>query len=424
MKFFSFVILGGLLAGCMAGALRAQTADPADVTVGPPGRGQFPTIQDALESLHQADSTPVSIHVRNGVYQEKLFLRRPHVSIIGEDRDSTRIVYPVLREEWNGAHQGSDWGAGVVNIDSTANDVLLANLTVLNNHGSLHGTYNKHQFAVRGWGTRIILVHCAILSDGGDALSLWNRVDGMYYHNDCVFEGWVDFVCPRGWCFAADCRFFAHNTSAAALWHDGSHDRRQKFVLAHCSFDGRSGFPLARHHRDGQLYFIQCRFSANMADTPIYRPRSSPAPWIWGARHYFWECHRDGGDFAWCADNLATADGAPAPADVNARWTFDGRWDPEACIPPVLSCACIPAPANGETRVRAASVACSWVPGKDAVAHDVYCGRVSPPAFIGRTTNPVYVLHHLDRGALYHWRIDEVSVSGIVTGTEWTFSTE
>ena len=55
--------------------------------------------------------------------------------------------------------------------------------------------------------TRIILDNCKIISDGGDALSLWNTPDGMYYHNNCYFEGWVDYVCPRGYCFIENSQF-------------------------------------------------------------------------------------------------------------------------------------------------------------------------------------------------------------------------
>ena len=314
-------------------SLRLQAGEGADLTVAVRGGGDFRSIQEALDSVSQRIERPVVILIRNGLYREQLFIRRSSITLVGEDRDSTRIVAAVLREEWNRAHGGSDWGAGVVNIDTGTADITLANLTVLNNHGSLYGTHRKHQFAVRGAGTRIRILNCNIISDGGDALSLWNREDGMYYHADCTFEGWVDYVCPRGWCYITRSRFFGHNRPSASIWHDGSADRNQKFVITDSFFDGVSGFPLGRNHLDGQIYLINCRFSANMADRPFYRPPSSPREWRWGARHYFFNCHREGGDYTWFWDNLHEAEGSPAPEEIDARWTFDGMWDPEADLP-------------------------------------------------------------------------------------------
>ena len=216
------------------------------------GNGDFTTIGDAIASVPAGAGEPVTIFVKKGLYREKVFIDKSGILLVGEDRDSTRIVYPELRENWNRDHGGSDRGSGVVNIDTGVTDVTIANLTVYNNYGSLTGVYNKHQFAIRGAGTRIKLIRCNVISDGGDAVSLWNKQDGMYYHTECSFEGWVDFVCPRGWCYISNSRFFGHNRPSASIWHDGSADSSQKFVIVNSFFDGVSGFPLGRNHLDAQ----------------------------------------------------------------------------------------------------------------------------------------------------------------------------
>ncbi len=120
------------------------------------GKGDFTKIQDAIASVAVSPGEPVTIFVRKGLYREKIFIDKSGVILVGEDRDSTRIVYPELRENWNREHDGSDRGSGVVNIDTGVTDVTIANLTIYNNYGSLTGAYNKHQFAIRGAGTRII----------------------------------------------------------------------------------------------------------------------------------------------------------------------------------------------------------------------------------------------------------------------------
>ncbi len=58
---------------------------------------------------------------------------------------------------------------------------------------------------------------------------------------------------------------------------------------------------------------------------------------IWGERFYYYNCHRDGGDFAWFKDNLGSAAGAPKPEQVTAAWTFDGKWDLENKTGPSIS---------------------------------------------------------------------------------------
>ena len=172
--------------------------EKANIIVAQDGSGKFRSIQEAINSVPVDNKENVIILIKNGIYHEKLYITRSYVTLVGEDRDSTQIVFAELRKNWVKDHNGSDWGSAVINIDSLVTDITLANLTVHNNYGSLYGDHD-HQFAVRGGGTRIIILNCNILADGGDTLSLWNKVNGMYYHANCYFEGWVDYVCPRGW---------------------------------------------------------------------------------------------------------------------------------------------------------------------------------------------------------------------------------
>ena len=169
-----------------------------EIVVAKDGSGDFTSIQEALNSIPADNNIMVTVFIKKGIYREKIFLQKSNIALVGEDRKNTKIIYPELRENWVKDHNGSDWGSAVVNIDSTANDITFANLTIYNNYGSIHDVPNKHQFTVRGWGTRIIFIYCDVISDGGDTMSLWNKDSGMYYHAYCYFEEWVDFVCPRG----------------------------------------------------------------------------------------------------------------------------------------------------------------------------------------------------------------------------------
>lgn len=404
-------------------SVAAAAGERADIVVARDGSGGFRTIQEAVDAEPSDATREWIILVKNGLYNEKVYIRQSHLTLVGEDRDSTRIVFAQLREEWNDTHGGSDWGAAVINIDTGATDITLANLTVRNDYGRRNKVFDKHQFAIRGGGTRIMLLNCVVLSDGGDALSLWNKRDGMYYHADCHFEGWVDYVCPRGWCYITSSTFFGHNLSAS-IWHDGDNDKDQKFVIRNSYFDGVQGFPLGRHHRDGQIYLLDCGFSRSMADRPIYRPPSSKTEWLWGARHYFAQCHRDGGDFAWFKDNLETAENSPTADAVTAQWTFGGRWDPEATMTPVLPFAYLPSPERGASGVGTRGIRLAWVSGRNAVSHTVYFGKTNPPGPDRSQRETSFDPGMLEPLTTYFWRVDEVTDTGTVPGKVWSFTTK
>jgi pectinesterase len=397
--------------------------EKAHIIVAQDGSGQFSKIQDAIDSVPADNRQNIIILIRNGVYGEKLFIKKSFITLVGENRDSTRIVFAELRKNWNQGHNGSDWGSAVINIDSLVTDLTIANLTVHNNYGSLYGSHD-HQFAIRGGGTRVIIMNCNIIADGGDTLSLWNRQEGMYYHTHCYFEGWVDFVCPRGWCYITDSKFYGHNLSAS-IWHDGSTKRDQKFVIQYSSFDGVPSFPLGRHHRDGQFFLLDCIFSRNMADCPIYHPVSpSSVPWIWGERHYYHNCHRDGGDYDWFSDNLETAMGTPKENEITAQWTFAGMWNPEETIPSVLPFVFLPRPRDGSYKVHRERTILKWISARNAVSHNLYFGKTSTPEFIRNQTENVFVIGELESKTAYFWRIDEITEADTLRGLLWHFTTK
>ena len=48
---------------------------------------------------------------------------------------------------------------------------------------------------------------------------------------------------------------------------------------------------------------------------------------ILGERIYYYNCRREGGkDFAWHSNHLPAV---LKPADINVKWVFGTRWDPE-----------------------------------------------------------------------------------------------
>lgn len=349
MRYISILLIGLLAVGCAQTQPPQAPAQvppqmPADITVALNGTGNFTSIQKAVESIPPDNHQRMVILIKDGVYKEKVRIDPACVTLLGQSRTGTRIEFPQDADAFT--KNPDPIGRGVVNING--DDDILENLTINNTAGVI----GPHAFAVYGMGDRTVITDSNVLSSGADTVALWRNGGGRYYHARCNFQGSVDFVCPRGWCYATDCHF-KEMKNTACVWHDGHLDKDMKFVLRKCYFDGAPGFVLARHHSDAQFFFLDCSFSKLLADRAPYRvmyPTDGGTPTtqdtlrnksndktnIWGNRVYFSNCHRDGGDFAWMKDNLNTAPGSPTPDQITPAWTFANQWNPQDTAGPKI----------------------------------------------------------------------------------------
>lgn len=291
------------------------------------GGEAYQSIQQAIDD--SANMKNVVILVAAGVYEEKLFITRNNLAIVGMSAEKTIVQKPILRSEWR-INNSTDWGAAVVNINGS--HISLVNLTVVNNYGRQHGS-DEHQFAVRGFelSDHIITHNCRFVADGSDTLSLWNK-HGRYYHSHCRFEGYTDMVCPRGTALIEHSSFF-NNKRSATLWHDGELSHDYKLVVNQSVFDGKEGFLLGRHHYDAQFYILNSQFSERMADVPLFKKRYPENPQrdranLWGQR-YFFQSNISAKLPAWAKDNFRLEDLVPSAYPSIEQWVFAGEWSPK-----------------------------------------------------------------------------------------------
>lgn len=293
------------------------------------------SIQAAIEAAPLKPAKPYVILIKNGIYNEKVIIDKPNIILVGENRDSTRLVYAELAskrtvKEYNGKPVGN----GVIVLLQGADDCIISGLTVYNNYGTTVEQTTAHQMSIYGQATRTIVINCNVWADGNDALSLWApQGEGMYYHADLNLRCWgVDFLCPRGWCYATRCTFYGDGH--ALIWHDGRGNYDKKLVITNSHFDSKTPVVLGRYHHDSQFFLVNCTMSDKIIDHPIayaYTDKvldSCP----WGNRVYMYNIKRKGGNFKWMENNLTKAKGSPKPEEITARWTFANAWDPEARI--------------------------------------------------------------------------------------------
>ena len=337
------ILFALLLPAC---SLFAADLPKPDVVVAADGTGDFKTIQAAVESIPSTNRDRIVVFIKDGTYREKIRIDASFLTLRGQSRKETRIEFAQLNDAFNA--RPDSIGRGVINLNH-ADHVVLENLTVENTAR----IESAHAFGICGTGNRIVIVDCDVFSHGGDTVSLGRGEPGCFYHARCNFSGSVDFVCPRGWCYAVDCNFYAYRKTAA-VWHAGMSDPDMKFVLRNCRFDGTKSFNLGRHFVDAQFYFVDCRFSDKVRNKPIrgeiiyplkdrsvteadvQRDAELDKQNLWGERSFFYNCHRDGGDFDWFRNNLPSASGSPRPEQITAEWTFGGKWDPENRAGPVI----------------------------------------------------------------------------------------
>ncbi len=312
-----------------------------EIVVAKDGTGNFKSIQEAINSLPSAATEKRVIYIKKGVYNEKIFLDKNCITLKGEDKATTTILISEARDIFRCSHT-DDWGVAALNIKG--NDINIEDLSFINEYGfnakediiipcstdsvSKEKKVKKdgHQMVLRSFAaTRLFVKNCIFRSLGGDPVSPWNGEDGMFYFKDCIIEGGVDLYCPRGWSLADNCQFICHSKEAA-IWHDGSKNQQSKTVFFKCNFTGDDGFKLGRYHKDAQFYLLDCQFAKNMANADIYQKAATPANIIqWGKRVYYYNCHKDGGDYEWHKNNLPTTLGIN---DITVAWVYDYKWKP------------------------------------------------------------------------------------------------
>ena len=289
------------------------------------------SIQAAIDKAPAEGTEPFKILVLKGEYRQKLSIGKPGIILVGEDRDNTVIALSEADIKPGEKEPGT-----IIELGAGADDCIISGFTVRNEFDAtptadMQPHWVKHRFTIRGAATRTIIVNCTITSRGNDALSLWAKGGGMYYHADLDIEcPGVDFICPRGWCYATRCRFYGGGR--AMIWHDGRGDKDMKFVINNSDFDASVPTLLGRYHHDHQFFILNSAMGRNIINRDIMYAYSDKVldPCELGQRIYYWRNVRQGGQSGWLDDNLEKASDPKEFWSMTAFSTFEKKWDPES----------------------------------------------------------------------------------------------
>src|ERR1700760_1633254 len=135
---------------------------PSSFTVASDGSGNFRTIQEAVNAVRDLSQQQVTIHIKNGVYREKLVIPswKTKISLVGESRDSTVITYddysgkavPTGKDAF-GRDKFTTYTTYTVLVEG--DDFTASNLTIQNTAGRV-----GQAVALHVEGNRCVIINC------------------------------------------------------------------------------------------------------------------------------------------------------------------------------------------------------------------------------------------------------------------------
>ncbi|WP_282635543.1 pectinesterase family protein [Sphingobacterium thalpophilum] len=197
----------------LAGGRLHATAATEIIVVDQQGRGNFTTIQAAINSVRAfRGEHAVRIWVKNGIYHEKVVIPSylENIQLIGEDVTGTKIVYDDHAGKMADCpDETGEIKRGTFNSYTLlvrANSVLIKNITIENAAGPVGQAVALHLE-----GDRIAVVNCRLLGYQ-DTLYL-GKSGGKNYFANCSIYGTTDFIFGPGTSFFCDCKLFSLSNS-------------------------------------------------------------------------------------------------------------------------------------------------------------------------------------------------------------------
>ncbi|GAB2533190.1 pectinesterase family protein [Rufibacter soli] len=224
-----FLVLVGFLA----------QAQQKKLVVAQDGSGDYTTIQTALDAIPAFPEERLEIHIKNGVYKEKLVISswKTRISFIGEDRDKTIIVW----DDYSGKGAINTFTSYTVLVQG--NEFRAENLTFENSAGPVGQAVALHVEA-----DRCVFKNCRIL---GNQDTIYAGVDNSrQYYVNCYIEGTTDFIFGPATAVFENCTI---------------HTKKNSYITA-------ASTPQGQPHG---FVFLNCKLTASPEATKVYLGR----PW-------------------------------------------------------------------------------------------------------------------------------------------------
>jgi len=328
------------------------------LTVAADGSGDFATVQGALDFIPDNNTSPTTVFIRNGLYNEIICLvGKNNITLLGEDRKKTIIAYP-NNDRFNNNTGGNPFGT-TTSAPATApgsvdprrgaiyrrglllghhvKDLVIANLTLHNT--TPQGGSQAEAIILNGTTDAHAILTNVDLYSFQDTL----QINGQAYLSDCFIQGDVDFMWGTGPVFFDRCHAKSVRSNAyfTQIRNPASN---HGFVYKDCILDGMPGVSgdfLSRivpaRFPYSEVVFLNCMMTDAVGPVAWRIQRTTEAPTI-----HFWEYNSHGPDGkpVDVSKRMPLSKQLKLPDDKQVidnysdpTFVLGGKWTPSAILP-------------------------------------------------------------------------------------------
>lgn len=259
----------------------------AELIVAADGSGRYSSVQAAVDSIPDDVREETVVRIKKGTYREKVFIDKPHVTLLGENAEETVIEYGdhALMRFPDGSYFNTFW---TYTLFAGGADFRAENLTFANTAGK--GDVVGQAVAAYVDGDRAQFFNCRFLGNqdtlftgplppypltvktfGGPRDGKPRTMSRQYYKN-CHIQGNIDFIFGSAAVVFEDCEIFSNRLKPgqASFVTAPSTPEGEKygFVFLHCRLTGDAepnSVYLGRPWRNyGKAAFLQCRLGPHI----------------------------------------------------------------------------------------------------------------------------------------------------------------
>lgn len=258
-----------LLIGIIVLFINLLQAKNYDFVVDATGKGDFRTVQEAINAVPDFRKMQTTIFIKNGVYKEKLILpgSKKMVKFIGENIDKTILTYDDFASKKNrfGENIGT---SGSSSFYVYGDDFTAENITFANSSGPV-----GQAVAVQVIGDKIHFKNCKFLGFQ-DTLYTYGYGSRQFYEN-CYIEGTTDFIFGSATALFKECIIFCKKGGSYITAASTPDTVKYGYVFINCKITGEEGasYFLGRPWRPyAKVVFIHC-------ELPVFIKPEGWDPW-------------------------------------------------------------------------------------------------------------------------------------------------
>ena len=272
MKFFTFLKNStsfSVLSIVLLSLLSFRTKDQL-IVVSKDGKGNFTTVQQAIDAVENGFSVRTKILVKAGTYKEKIIIPENKGAILleGENPENTIIAYDDFASKKNS--DGKDIGTtNSSTIFIYSNNFSAKNISFENSSGRV-----GQAVAVLTSGDRITFENCRFLGNQ-DTLYLKGVQDSpdksrpsRNYFKDCYIEGTTDYIFGAGTAVFENCVIYSKETASYVTAASTPQQNEYGFVFINSKIVGNAeenSVYLGRPWRPfAKTVFIDCEINSTI----------------------------------------------------------------------------------------------------------------------------------------------------------------